>query len=66
MVTVDPLKNISYKSPKADGTARLLKNKHAEVVCWLRTECLGVAEPNPWSVEVGELQSVPPFNSVCK
>lgn len=61
---VDPFKNVSYKSHKGNGTAHLLKNKHAEVVFWLRAECFGVADANPWSVEMGEPKTVPPLNSV--
>lgn len=60
------IKECIIQEHKGNGMVHLLKNKHAEVVCWLRTECLGEAEPNQWSVEMGEPQSVPSFNSVYK
>lgn len=64
VVTVDPLKNVSYKNYEGNGTARMLKNRHAEVLHWVRAACLSLAESNPWSAEMGEPKSVRLFNSV--
>jgi len=43
---------------EGNGTAHLLKNKHAEVLGCVRAECLGLAESNTWSVETAAPKSV--------
>lgn len=64
VVTVDPLTNVSCKNYEGNEAARLLKNKHEEVLCWSRAECSGPAEPKPWSVQTGEPKSVRLLNCV--
>lgn len=64
VVKVNPLKNGSCKNYEGNGTACLLKNKHAEVLCWVRAECLGLADSNPWSVEIGDPISVRLLNAI--
>lgn len=64
VVAVDPLKNASRKNYEVNGTALLLKNIHMKVLCWVRTECIGLAQSSPWSVERGEPESVKLLNCV--
>lgn len=64
VVTVDPLKKILHENYEHSGTSGLLKNKHREVLSWVRAECLSLAESNLWPMEMIEPKSVRVLNSV--